>query len=124
MMGLAGGSFGLQLGGQATDFVLFVMNPRGASAMLSSQVKLGADASAADRTTNSPRRRMSSEDAPIITRKAPGSTIHRMAASSICKSRGPSVNATSRDSPGASRTREKPLNSMTGLATDARTSRR
>lgn len=47
MMGLAGGSFGLQLGGQATDFVLFVMNPRGASAMLSSQVKLGADASAA-----------------------------------------------------------------------------
>jgi lipid-binding SYLF domain-containing protein len=47
MMMLAGGSIGLQLGGQATDFVLFVMNPRGASAMLSSQVKLGADMSAA-----------------------------------------------------------------------------
>ena len=46
MMGVAGGSVGLQLGGQATDFVLFVMNPRGASAMLSSQVKLGADVSA------------------------------------------------------------------------------
>src|SRR5271168_5240059 len=30
MMALEGGSFGLQLGGQATDFVLLVMNPRGA----------------------------------------------------------------------------------------------
>src|SRR5256886_11556974 len=47
MMALEGGSFGLQLGGQATDFVLLVMNPRGARALLSSQVKLGADASAA-----------------------------------------------------------------------------
>ncbi len=46
MMMLAGGSFGLQIGGQATDFVLFVMNPRGASAMLSNQVKLGADVAA------------------------------------------------------------------------------
>jgi lipid-binding SYLF domain-containing protein len=46
MMAVAGGSVGLQLGGQATDFVLFVMNPRGAGAMLSSQVKLGADVSA------------------------------------------------------------------------------
>jgi SH3 domain-containing YSC84-like protein 1 len=47
MMALEGGSFGLQLGGQATDFVLLVMNPRGAQAILSSKVKLGADASAA-----------------------------------------------------------------------------
>jgi len=47
MMFLGGGSFGLQLGGQATDFVLLVMNPRGAHAILSSKVKLGADASAA-----------------------------------------------------------------------------
>jgi lipid-binding SYLF domain-containing protein len=47
MMLLAGGSFGLQLGGQATDFVLFVMNPRGADGILASQVKLGADISAA-----------------------------------------------------------------------------
>src|SRR5438094_7970560 len=46
MMALEGGSFGLQLGGQATDFVLLVMNPRGARAILSSKVKLGADASA------------------------------------------------------------------------------
>ena len=47
MMALEGGSFGFQLGGQATDFVLLVMNPRGASSILSSKVKLGADASAA-----------------------------------------------------------------------------
>ena len=47
MMMLAGGSFGLQIGGQATDFVLFVMNSRGAEGILSSQVKLGADVSAA-----------------------------------------------------------------------------
>jgi lipid-binding SYLF domain-containing protein len=47
MMALEGGSFGLQLGGQATDFVLLVLNPRGARAILKSKVKLGADASAA-----------------------------------------------------------------------------
>jgi SH3 domain-containing YSC84-like protein 1 len=47
MMALGGGSFGFQLGAQATDFVLLVMNPRGASSILNSKVKLGADASAA-----------------------------------------------------------------------------
>ncbi len=47
MTALEGGSIGLQLGGQATDFVLLVMNPRGADAILASKVKLGADASAA-----------------------------------------------------------------------------
>jgi lipid-binding SYLF domain-containing protein len=47
MMALEGVSFGFQLGGQSTDFVLLVMNPRGASAILSSKVKLGADAAAA-----------------------------------------------------------------------------
>ena len=47
MMALEGGSFGFQIGGQATDFVLLVMNERGASAILSSKVKLGADAAAA-----------------------------------------------------------------------------
>jgi lipid-binding SYLF domain-containing protein len=47
MMALEGGSFGFQIGGQATDFVLLVMNQRGASAILSSKVKLGADAAAA-----------------------------------------------------------------------------
>ena len=40
-------SIGFQLGGQATDFVLLVMNPKGARSLLSSKVKLGADASAA-----------------------------------------------------------------------------
>ena len=47
MMALEGASVGFQLGGQATDFVLLVMNPRGARAILHSKVKLGADASAA-----------------------------------------------------------------------------
>jgi lipid-binding SYLF domain-containing protein len=47
MMALEGGSFGLQLGGQATDFVLLVMTERGASGILSGKVKLGADAAAA-----------------------------------------------------------------------------
>jgi lipid-binding SYLF domain-containing protein len=47
MMALEGGSFGFQLGAQATDFVLLVMNPRGATSILTSKVKLGADASAA-----------------------------------------------------------------------------
>lgn len=44
---LEGVSIGFQLGGQATDFVLLVMNPRGAESLLHSKVKLGADASAA-----------------------------------------------------------------------------
>jgi SH3 domain-containing YSC84-like protein 1 len=47
MMALEGGSFGLQLGGEATDFVLLVMNERGASGILASKVKLGGDASVA-----------------------------------------------------------------------------
>src|SRR3974390_397835 len=44
---LEGVSIGFQLGGQATDFVLLIMNPKGAKSLLSSKVKLGADASAA-----------------------------------------------------------------------------
>jgi lipid-binding SYLF domain-containing protein len=47
MMALEGGNIGLQLGGQATDFVLLVMNDKGADSVLSSKVKLGADAAAA-----------------------------------------------------------------------------
>jgi SH3 domain-containing YSC84-like protein 1 len=47
MMALEGGSLGFQLGGQATDFVLLVMNTRGAQAILNSKVKLGADIAAA-----------------------------------------------------------------------------
>jgi SH3 domain-containing YSC84-like protein 1 len=44
---LEGVSIGFQLGGQATDFVLLIMNPKGAESLLYSKVKLGADASAA-----------------------------------------------------------------------------
>jgi len=47
MMALEGGSFGFQLGGQATDFVLLVMNKRGADSILTSKVKLGGDMAAA-----------------------------------------------------------------------------
>jgi lipid-binding SYLF domain-containing protein len=46
-MRLEGASIGFQLGGSATDFVLLIMNPKGAESLLSSKVKLGADASAA-----------------------------------------------------------------------------
>src|SRR3989449_7380521 len=44
MYRLEGGSIGLQLGGNATDFLLLVMNPRGVESLLRSKVKLGADA--------------------------------------------------------------------------------
>jgi lipid-binding SYLF domain-containing protein len=47
MMALEGGSFGFQIGGQATDFVLLVMNESGARGILTSKVKLGGDASVA-----------------------------------------------------------------------------
>ena len=47
MYALDGGSFGFQLGGQATDLVRLVMNDRGVKALLNSQVKLGGSASAA-----------------------------------------------------------------------------
>jgi len=47
MYALEGGSVGFQLGGQATDLVLLIMNERGASSILDSKVKIGADASAA-----------------------------------------------------------------------------
>src|ERR1700678_1119978 len=47
MMALEGGSIGFQIGGQATDFVLLVMNDRGANGILASKVKLGGDASVA-----------------------------------------------------------------------------
>ncbi len=47
MMALEGGSIGFQIGGEATDFVLLVMNPRGAHSIIKSKVKLGGDASVA-----------------------------------------------------------------------------
>ena len=47
MMVLEGGSVGFQIGGEATDFVLLIMNEHGANSILNSKVKLGADVSAA-----------------------------------------------------------------------------
>jgi lipid-binding SYLF domain-containing protein len=64
MMALEGANIGLQLGGTATDFVLLVMNPRGADAILSSKVKLGGDASAAA----GPKGRTASADTDVTMR--------------------------------------------------------
>jgi lipid-binding SYLF domain-containing protein len=47
MYALEGGSFGFQIGGEATDFVILIMNDRGMNSLLHSKVKLGADASVA-----------------------------------------------------------------------------
>jgi lipid-binding SYLF domain-containing protein len=64
MMALEGGSFGLQIGVQSTDFVILVMNGRGANSLLSSKVKLGADASIAA----GPKGRNASADTDIYMR--------------------------------------------------------
>jgi lipid-binding SYLF domain-containing protein len=47
MYALEGGSFGLQIGGQATDYILLVMNPHGVNSLLHSKVRLGGDLSVA-----------------------------------------------------------------------------
>src|SRR6202158_1233522 len=47
MYALEGTSIGMQMGGEATDLILLVMNPRGAESILSSKIKLGGEASAA-----------------------------------------------------------------------------
>ena len=47
MMASSGGNIGFQIGGQATDFVIIVMNDQGAKSLLTNKVKLGADASIA-----------------------------------------------------------------------------
>lgn len=64
MFALEGANIGFQLGGQATDFVLLVMNPRGANSILVSKVKLGADASAAA----GPKGRAAAADTDIVMR--------------------------------------------------------
>lgn len=64
MFALEGGNIGFQLGGQATDFILLVMNPRGATSLLSSKVKLGADASAAA----GPKGRAAAADTDVVMR--------------------------------------------------------
>lgn len=47
MMASSGGNIGFQIGGEATDFVIIVMNDAGAKGLLNNKVKLGADASVA-----------------------------------------------------------------------------
>src|SRR6202161_3481982 len=64
MYALEGGSVGFQIGGQATDLVLLIMNERGASSILNSKVKLGADASAAA----GPKGRDASADTDVTLR--------------------------------------------------------
>jgi lipid-binding SYLF domain-containing protein len=62
LFALEGANIGFQLGGQATDFVLLVMNPKGANSILDSKVKLGADASAAA----GPKGRTAAADTDIV----------------------------------------------------------
>lgn len=62
LFALEGGNIGIQLGGTATDFVLLVMNPRGANSILTSKVKLGADAAAAA----GPKGRAAAADTDIV----------------------------------------------------------
>ena len=64
LFALEGANIGFQLGGQATDFVLLVMNPRGAESIMRSKVKLGADASAAA----GPKGRAAAADTDIVMR--------------------------------------------------------
>jgi hypothetical protein len=64
LFALEGANIGFQLGGQATDFVLLVMNNKGANSILSSKVKLGADASAAA----GPKGRTAAADTDIVMR--------------------------------------------------------
>ena len=64
MFALEGINIGFQLGGEATDFVLLVMNPKGANSILGSKVKLGADASAA----GGPKGRTAAAQTDIVMR--------------------------------------------------------
>ena len=64
LFALEGANIGFQLGGQATDFVLLVMNPKGANSIMTSKVKLGADAAAAA----GPKGRTAAADTDIVMR--------------------------------------------------------
>lgn len=64
LFAMEGANIGFQLGGQATDFVLLVMNPKGANSILSSKVKLGVDAAAAA----GPKGRDAAADTDIVMR--------------------------------------------------------
>jgi lipid-binding SYLF domain-containing protein len=62
MFALEGANIGFQLGGQATDFVLLVMNYKGAESVMESKVKLGVDAAAAA----GPKGRTASADTDVV----------------------------------------------------------
>lgn len=64
MYAIEGASIGFQLGGQATDYILLIMNPRGAKSVLTSKVKLGADASIA----GGPKGRTASAETDVVAR--------------------------------------------------------
>ena len=64
MYALEGASIGFQLGGEATDFLLLIMNERGAKSILSSKVKLGGDASIA----GGPKGRTASAETDVVAR--------------------------------------------------------
>ena len=64
LFALEGANIGFQIGGEATDYVLLIMNPKGANSILSSKVKLGADASAAA----GPKGRTAAADTDIVMR--------------------------------------------------------
>jgi len=64
LFALEGANIGFQIGGEATDYVLLVMNPKGANSILSSKVKLGGDASAAA----GPKGRTAAADTDIAMR--------------------------------------------------------
>lgn len=64
MYALEGASIGFQLGGSATDYILLVMNPRGAKSVLTSKVKLGGDASVAA----GPKGRTASAETDVVAR--------------------------------------------------------
>jgi lipid-binding SYLF domain-containing protein len=64
LFALEGANIGFQLGGQATDFVLLVMNSKGATSILGSKIKIGADASAAA----GPKGRAAAADTDIVMR--------------------------------------------------------
>jgi len=64
LFALEGANIGFQIGGEATDYVLLVMNPKGANSILGSKVKLGADASAAA----GPKGRTAAADTDIVMR--------------------------------------------------------
>jgi lipid-binding SYLF domain-containing protein len=64
MYALEGASIGFQLGGEATDFLLLIMNERGAKSILSSKVKLGADASIA----GGPKGRTASAETDVVAK--------------------------------------------------------